>query len=330
MSSKVGDSYLVAHRYDGAAVEHDERNTIVPCAIQERDIGVVRDVWKHKFLSAPQLFELWWPNRSAWAGQRRLLKLFHAGLLERFRPVALLGTFPWTYHLGERGHRLLQRFGDVAPGTRYRRRPVYDFGHVLHELQLNAWVLACRRVLGSSLLAWDGESDVDPPRGEHTHAPGYDVGGLREPEPRLVRPDAVLEIATGESGKPRTFLVEFDRTQRIDKNYGKFRRYDAFLNSWWPSTAFGSSAHPPYVLFVCADEGVREQFLTVADQELTGRLSRPGAPPDEDEYVGRRRVLFVTERDAHDGSLDALRLPARPPGHPSRAARVARLAFAQT
>jgi hypothetical protein len=30
----------------------------------------------------------------------------------------------------------------------------------------------------------------------------------------------------------RTLLIEYDRTRRIDKNYHKLRRYDAFL-CWW-------------------------------------------------------------------------------------------------
>ena len=36
------------------------------------------------------------------------------------------------------------------------------------------------------------------------------------------------------------------------------------------------------------------------------------------EYAGRGQVLFAVERDLHAGALDAWRLPALPPGHPSR------------
>src|SRR4051812_45788400 len=66
------DSYLDAHRYDGAALVHDRRERIVPCAIQPRDFHLVHDVWRYKFLTAPQLHELFWPGDSAWPSQRRL------------------------------------------------------------------------------------------------------------------------------------------------------------------------------------------------------------------------------------------------------------------
>src|SRR3954447_7201666 len=150
------ESYLDAHRYDGAAIQHQRRDRIVSCAIQPRDIAVLRDVWRYKFLTAHQLLELWWPGRSARAGQRRLRKLFEAGHLDRFRPITRRGSFPWTYQLGEQGHALLQRHGVIGPGRRYLHRSVYDYGSVLHEIQLNAWVLAYRRALGPLLLSWEG------------------------------------------------------------------------------------------------------------------------------------------------------------------------------
>jgi hypothetical protein len=101
-------SYLDAHRYDGAAIQRDRVDEIVPCAVQPRDVAVLRDVRRYKFLTAPQNHELWWPGRSERAGQRRLRKLFEAGYLERFRPLTRRGSVPWTYRLASDGHRLLQ------------------------------------------------------------------------------------------------------------------------------------------------------------------------------------------------------------------------------
>jgi hypothetical protein len=157
-SQRVADpaSYLEAHRYDGAAIHHDRVTRTVPCALQPRDIGVLRDLWRYKVLTAPQVLELWWPRRCARAGQRRLRMLFDAGYLERFRPIKRRGSFPWTYHLAQAGHRLLQQHGIIKLGQRFAPRRVYDYGHILHDLQLNAWVLAYRRMLGSALRAWDG------------------------------------------------------------------------------------------------------------------------------------------------------------------------------
>ncbi len=52
----------------------------MPCTVQPRDVGIVRP---YKFLTAPQLRELWWPASSVEAPDRRPVKLFRAGYLER-------------------------------------------------------------------------------------------------------------------------------------------------------------------------------------------------------------------------------------------------------
>ena len=317
-------SYVDAHRYDGAAIERGKRDRREPYAVQPRDISVIRDVRRHKFLTAPQLRELWWPQRSVQAADRRLLKLFRAGYLERFRPIARRGSYPWTYPLGAEGHRLLQRAGIIAPRERFTPRAVYDYGHVLHELQLNAWVLAVRRTLGPALLSWDGETHIQPPRNaRHTQLRVHDdwsAEDLRDPRVRAVRPDAMLEVEGDGNDARRRFLVEYDRTRRVDKNYDKFRRYDTFLCSWWCNAPFVDFDRPPFVVFICQDESQRAQFLTAADRELTGHRWHPSAPPEQYDYVGRRRILFALERDAHDGcagGLETPRLPAWPPrAHP--------------
>jgi hypothetical protein len=320
-------SYHDAHRYDGAVIQHNRRDTLVPCAVQPRDVAIVRDVWRYKFLTAPQLLELWWPDGVAWPGQRRLRKLFDAGYLERFRPLARRGSYPWTYHLGEAGHRLLQHAGLITPTHRYHPRTIYDFGHVLHELQLNAWVLALRRAAGDALQAWHGELDITPPPGSRPELrldDDWSAEDLRDPRARLLRPDAVLELAR-DNGDVRTILVEYDRTRRVDKNYEKFRRYDAFLCWWWRHTPYASARKPPLVLFVCQAEGQRARFVTTADHELTGHRWHPNAAPEHDEYVGRTRILFALEQDAHKGRLEAWQLPAFPPGHPARDVAVRRI-----
>jgi hypothetical protein len=316
-------SYVEAHRYDGAAIHHDRPGRPVPCALQPRDIGLLRDVWRYKVLTAPHLLELWWPGRSARAGQRRLRMLFHAGYLERFRPITRRGSFPWTYHLGQLGHRLLQQHHIISPGQRFAPRRVYDYGHVLHDLQLNAWVLAYRRLVGGALLTWEGETDIEPPHQARQAPPRLEdewtAKGLREPEPRLLRPDAVLEFDHNH-GEPsaRILLVEYDRTRRVDKNYGKFRRYDAFLNHWWRHTRFGHAEEPPFVIFICQDKHQRELFMATADHELEGHQWHPSVEPERYEYAGRSQILFSLERDMHAGSYDAWRLPVFPRDHPDR------------
>jgi protein involved in plasmid replication-relaxation len=325
----LAQSYLEAHRYDGAVVQHDRREQLIPCAVQPRDVAIVRDVWRYKFLTAPQLLELWWPNGVAWPGQRRLRKLFDAGYIERFRPLARRGSYPWTYHLGEGGHRLLRREGLIPPTQRYYPRTIYDFGHVLHELQLNAWVLAFRRATSEAFQAWHGEIDIAPPS-ETGRAPlrledDWSAEDLRDPRARLLRPDAALEVVCTDAEGVRTNLVEYDRTRRLDKNYDKFRRYDAFLCWWWRYSAYADQPAPPLVIFVCQTQEQRQQFLAAADYELTGHHWHPSAAPERHDYVGRTRLLFALEHDAHAGILEAWQLPRFPPRHPARDPAVRRV-----
>jgi hypothetical protein len=57
-------SYEAVHCYDGAVIQRGRRERLEPCVVQPRDVGIVRDVRRDKFLMAPQLRELWWPASS--------------------------------------------------------------------------------------------------------------------------------------------------------------------------------------------------------------------------------------------------------------------------
>jgi hypothetical protein len=83
----------------------------------------------------------------------------------------------------------------------------------------------------------------------------------------------------------------------------------------------GDHDDPPYILFVCQNQAQRDDFLTRADQELTGHRWHPSHPTEQHQYVGRRRILFCDERDIHHRQLEARRLPPYPPGHPGRHGR---------
>src|SRR4051812_24682653 len=102
------------------------------------------------------------------------------------------------------------------------------------------------------------------------------------------------------------------------------RPYDTSLG-WWGRPLPGALPHdPPFVVFVCQDESQRELFMRAADHELTGHHWHPGTGPERSDYVGRRRLLFALERDAHAGSFEVWRLPAFPKDHPCREPRVRR------
>ena len=332
----VPASYLEAHRYDGAAVEHGRRDRLEYCALQPRDLAIVRDVWRYKFLTAPQLRELWWPGGIVQAADRRLLKLFRAGHLDRFRPYARRGTgsYPWTYHLGEEGASppsATPATSPIASATSGDRSSTT----AASCMTFNS-MRGCSRTAAPSATA----SSAGTAKRRSTRHRGCTASrggstttgqpkGLHHDRPRSVCPDAILEIAgTDPTTTSRLIFVEYDRTRRLDKNYDKFQRYDAFLTWWWRHTPLGKRETPPFILFVCQDEEQRDLFIDAADRHLTGHRWHPDVAPDRYEYVGRQRVLFAAELDAHAGVLEARRIPAAPKGHVTRSERVRRVRIA--
>jgi hypothetical protein len=146
-----------------------------------------------------------------WLAQRRLRELFDAGLVERFRPLSLRGSYPWTYHLGERMHAMLRDSGVCEIAARYRPRVVHEFGHVLHELQLDAWVLAYRRggperdtYVGRDRILFALEADAHAGELTAMRVPKYPRGHPHRDEAGRVRAiDLPIEMA----GQPRQVAV---------------------------------------------------------------------------------------------------------------------------
>jgi hypothetical protein len=291
--------------------------------LSTRDVTIVRDVWRYRFLTTEQIGALHFPGRTAQALRRRLAKLFAAAHLERFRPYSRRGSYPRTYHLGPAGHQLLRQTGDIPQGARYQPRALHDYSYVIHDLQLNAWILAYRQLLGKTLIGWQGETPIHPPpkrrRSQLALTRPWTAQALQDQTPRPVFPDAVLEIARPDGYPPRTFLLEHDRTGRVDKNFDKFRRYDTYLTAWHQDASFArlGDNDPPYVLFICQDSEQRDLFMAAADHELTGYRWHP-SDPGQHQYLGRQRILFATEVDIHQGKLEARRLAPYPPRHPAR------------
>ena len=311
------ESYVEAHRYDGAAIQHDrarpDRALRAPAARRRDRARRLALQVPHRPPAARALVARTAPPAPASAACASSSTPATSSASGR---IARRGSYPWTYHLGaRRPPPAPTRRPHPRRASATRRAAIYDYGHVLHELQLNAWVLAYRRAARRRLAhRWDGETDIEPPAagaqrascGSTTTGPPK---GLREPHARLLRPDAVLEIAaTTTATARRTFLIEYDRTRRVDKNYDKFRRYDAFLSWWWRHTPLADRDDPPFVLFVCQDEDQREQFLAAADRELTGHRWHPSVP--------RRapRVRRPRRESSSPSSATPTPAPSRPGG----------------
>lgn len=308
---------LRARRYDGAAVLHGRRDAerAGRLILQERDLAVLYDTWRYRFLTSDQLRTLHWgETRDPRTAQLRLRRLHDGSYLDRVRPLPRggEGSFPWTYALGEAGFAELTRQGRLPRRTRYATLTVLDYGRLVHDVHLNGWILALRRIVGRGLVRWYGEREalVYPSRGARANQlhvlEHWTPREIATPLP--VRPDAVLAVELPAGGRGH-LLVEFDRTERPDKNFEKFRRYDSFLTWWGAESDWGQEA---FVVFVCATEAVRDAFVRAADEHLRGYLTYPGAAEAEAAFIGRQRVLFVLEDDVYSGRLDGVRVSSVP------------------
>jgi hypothetical protein len=126
-----------------------------------------------------------------------------------------------------------------------------------------------------------------------------------------VRPDAVLEL-------PRAgidVIVELDDRLPRGAAAAKLERYDHFLAGWSAHTRrYGERRQvAPVVVFVCRDRHRARHCAQLADTVLRACRAYAGEYPFDWEYPGRGRVLFVAERDVHEGSADAYGVPRLPP-----------------
>jgi hypothetical protein len=315
------DTYAELRLAEGKLLRWGDRDRKAEVALQPRDLDILVALARYRFLTTGQIAELWWEGRGLRAVRRRMTRLFDAGLVERFRPQTLRGSYQWTYCLARDGFRAAEQTGELPPVLKFapRREAIFDYRYVIHDLRVNEWVLRYRELLGERLLDWAGpdESLIQPPKGRSLTADDgeHDIVGIEDEAVRPIQPDARLDIQ-GVHGQVSAF-VEYDRTRRVDKNYDKFRRYEAFLAGWWRDI-LPEEARRPAVIFVCQDADHHRRFVHAADRQLTAYQQRWADLNPTPEYIARDRFVFAIEEDMHHGRAQGVCLPHEPAGRRDR------------
>jgi hypothetical protein len=333
---EIPQTYLAVHRPDVVRLVWDppKRDPAVAERLepQPRDLEIVRALWRYEALLLTQIWQEWWEGKDIRAAQHRLKRLVAAGWLRRFRMRLAVGAHQPGFVLSRHGFLAGQRHrgphGSYIPkGVKWEEGRLAHHGALAHLLQTNAWVLAFRRLVGEHAVDWRGEHEgrleVPTKLVEGRRVP-IDVDDLelerytrardlRDEQFERVWPDATVTMDMPRHGRTFDLMIELDRTDRPAKNFDKFRRYDAFITGWWRRVErYRKMGEQPAAVFVCTDEAHALAFMRASDREVTGRLARPGTPDHTWPYPGRERILFVAERDVHDGSLRAWKLPAEP------------------
>ncbi|MGH2902336.1 MAG: replication-relaxation family protein [Solirubrobacteraceae bacterium] len=220
-----------------------------------------------------------------------------------------------------------------------------------HDVHVAGWALALEHAVAGAPLALRGasESVLSPPLrstpdGRRALGPAdmtlpggrspheflrTDSTGARVPVGRFetVRPDLTIELS-GRPGEPIAteaprpavvgaldLLVELDDRLPTGRGAGKVERYDHLLAGWSVhTTRYGRRLDgPPAVVFVCRDRARARECARGADAVLTACRAYAGEYPADWEYPGRTGILFVAERDAHEGLLRGYGVPRLPP-----------------
>jgi Replication-relaxation len=216
-----------------------------------------------------------------------------------------------------------------------------------HDVHVAGWVLALERLATTARPALRGpaESVLSPPmrstpegrvalapadlqlpggRAAHDFLRTAATGESVEVERfETVRPDAIVELAAAPSGHDgehtpgiaTDLIIELDDRLPVDHAAGKLERYDHFLTGWSVHLSrYGRRAEAvPVVVFVCRDRARARECARRADSRLRACRAYAGEYPFDWEYPGRERILFVAERDVHEGRLCAYGVPKLPP-----------------
>ena len=306
---------------------------------QQRDLEILRALSRYRYLTTRQIAETWWPGCHLTRAQVRLRRMHDAGWIDRIRPRLDRGSHEWIYLLARDGFRLGQGYvrgaeSYIPDDAKWRPRDTVDLDYVWHDLEVNDWMLAYTRLLGSHVPDWLGpaearieiESAYDPSKRRHvpltadrvspqaTYANELRLGDELLP----VFPDAAMALDDGDTDRFYELMVEYDRTGRPTKNVEKLRRYDTLLTVGWRAVARlralspdRSWTPPAVVVFVC-QPGTVQSFMQVADAEVTGLLG--SYLSTQRLRPGREGIVFCDAADIEAGSLRAWCLPEEPPG----------------
>ena len=182
---------------------------------------------------------------SGTALSRRECRAIFAVVLEErqtaFEVLARLskGKHEWVYELARKGFELGRNYrcidGFYIPKeAKWRPRHVSDYRLVQHDLQVNAWVMAYRRLVGEEIADWLGpeQGRIDVPtryedrrfkpmtldHANHEMSDYTYIRDLRRDTFAPVVPDATLKLDLDEGPRALELLIELDRTARPAKN----------------------------------------------------------------------------------------------------------------
>lgn len=327
----------------------DASGVTAPGKLDAKDLQLLVTLAIFKHVLSTQLHRRHAGSNALTGTQRRLKKLADGGLIERVQFHARDGGgAPMCCSITQAGREALAARlpQDRIQEASLRLSGAEDasgatHGAVRRELRVAGWALALERALGGGPLRWVGAAGaaLSPPRATRGEsATPIGPAQLRLPDGRAphnflraepdgsrveverfetVRPCVRLELAGARSssgGEGGDLLVELDDRYVAHAWQAKLARYEHFLAGWSVHTRrYGSQGVIPAVVFICRDRSRARDCARQADRLLLASRAYAGEQPERWEYTGRQRIVFVAERDVHEGLLDGYAAPSIPP-----------------
>ncbi len=178
--------------------------------LTKRDFKILIELYEHRVLTTPQLYELHFDTHTR--ASKCMLQLYRLGLVERFRPHTPTGSAPWHYTLDEPGARLVAARQEIDfKDFTFKKARIFDVvgsPRLRHRIECNGFfarlTLACRR--RGWKLEWTGERRAAARWYEH------------------ITPDGIGRIISG--GREISFFLEYDRgTENHGQLENKIERY---------------------------------------------------------------------------------------------------------
>ena len=317
------------------------------------DLEIIALVACMRHVLSSQIHRRFNPSRAATTTQRRLKRLSDAGLVRRFQFHRRDGGgVPMCYAITTAGLELLHAHdrltaleeGDVdtLSGPPSPAAPVEGdrlLRQARHDVHVAGWVLALEHAVDGAPLdsARSGESVLSPPSrstpdGRRALGPAdltlpggrspHDscvtdprAQGCRSSASRRCAPTSRSSCRAAGWAPPRICSWSSMTVCPPAAAAGKLERYDHLLAGWSVhTTRYGRRlGAPPSVVFVCRDRARARECARSADAVLTACRAYAGEYPADWEYPGREGILFVAERDAHEGLLRGYGVPRLPP-----------------
>jgi hypothetical protein len=349
LPASPADSYRELVDLDRAHSVRSAKRAPTPAALapDRSDLEVLALVAEFRHVLTSQIHRRFNPGRAVTTTQRRLKRLADAGLLERFQFHRRDGGgVPMCCVITAEGLRVLDAArGQTSDGRRCDANadgsssaPMRGGGErrlrqARRDVHVAGWVLALAQVLDGDCEALHGAdaSVLSPPQRSASSGPiALSPGDLRLPGGRMphdflctdagghrveierfetLRPDAIVE------GPGVDLIVELDDRLSSVRATRKLERYDHFLAGWSTHTRrYGRRMEAAaVVVFVCRDRARARVCARGADSVLCACRAYAGEYPFDWDYAGRERIVFVAERDIHEGILLGYGVPRLPP-----------------